>query len=183
MTEDAAQPQDAEPRAFRWETYRSEHPRQRDWSDGVVVTLFHVVPVGLITATQPWAGLVLGGVFGVFWGSLLIPPWVRDRRAVVAAEIGARGELVLVRRNGKRITRPLASVTAVRPLTVGYRSVDSSGDRILEVRVAGRTYRTRAGFALPANDPLLLADALCQACPDLVIGPHADKSSWSTDSG
>jgi hypothetical protein len=60
---------------------------------------------------------------------------------VVSAEIrqGPPGELVLVRNNGRRIVHPLDSVTMVRPLSVGYRSVDSSAYRVLALRVAGRT--------------------------------------------
>ncbi|MCX5206472.1 hypothetical protein OG897_34335 [Streptomyces sp. NBC_00237] len=185
MTEEVAEPRDAEPGVFRWETYRSQHTKQRGGDGGVVITLLHVVMVAGVTVAEPWAGLVLGGVFGVFWGSLLVPPWVRDRRAVVSAEIrqGPPGVLVLVRNNGRRIVRPLDSVTTVRPLTVGYRSVDSSADHILELRVAGRTYRTRTGLTRPANDPGILQNALDRACPHLVIGPHVDKSSWVTDAG
>ncbi|MFJ6852613.1 hypothetical protein ACIQM3_19105 [Streptomyces sp. NPDC091271] len=39
---------------------------------------------------EPVAGLILGGVFALFRGSLLLPPRIRDRRSVVAVDIRPR---------------------------------------------------------------------------------------------
>ncbi|MGW7414892.1 hypothetical protein [Streptomyces sp. NPDC054863] len=165
--------------------FRSTLPRQRDWSSGVVVTAMHLMGVGAACVAAPYVGLVLGAVFAVFWGSLLLPPWLRDRRSVVAADIlpGPPAILVLRQRNGTGTTRPLSSVKGLRPLTVGHRSTEGSGDSVLELRVGRRTYRTRAAFNPPANDVRLLADALCLACPQMVVGEHEDRTTWVTDAG
>ncbi|MEU8892696.1 hypothetical protein [Streptomyces sp. NPDC048442] len=171
--------------AFHWEMFRNPHPRQRDWSDGVVVTGMHLIGVGAACVAAPLIGLALGTIFAVFWGSLLIPPWLRDRRSVVSVDIrpGPPAVLVLRQRRGTETTRPLSSVTEMRPLTVGYRSTDSRGDSILELRVGRRTYRTRAAYNPPANDVQLLADALRLACPQIVAGRHENKTTWVTDAG
>jgi hypothetical protein len=164
--------------------FHSDRVVKHDWGLGVFMTLLHVFVVGVAYFNEPLAGLILGAVFAVFWGSILLPPWLRDYRSVVAADIrpGPPPVLVLQRRNGSEITHPLGAVTEIRPLTVGYRSAEGSGSGILELRVGRKVYRTRAAFNPPENDVQLLANALRQACPRLVVHSHKDRSSWVSDS-
>ncbi|MFI5806666.1 hypothetical protein [Streptomyces sp. NPDC051561] len=171
--------------ACHWEMFDSEHVPQRDVSSGVFVTLLHLLTVGGAWVGEPLAGIALGTVFAVFWGAVLLPPYWRDRRSVVAVDIrpGPPATLVLRRYGGAETTRPLASLTRLRTLTVGYRSADSKPDEILELRVGRSVYRTRAAFNTPENDVQLLADALRLACPQVVIAPHVNRSTWASDGG
>ncbi|MFI0975427.1 hypothetical protein ACH4SP_00185 [Streptomyces sp. NPDC021093] len=114
-------------------------------------------------------------------------PRRRDWSSGIVVTVGIRpgppAVLVLRQRSGTETTHPLSSVTALRPLTVGYRSTEGSGESVLELRVGRRTYRTRAAFNPPANDVRLLADALRLACPWMVVGEHEDRTTWVTDAG
>ncbi|MFB4419793.1 hypothetical protein C5F59_001705 [Streptomyces sp. QL37] len=177
--------EDARADVFHWEMFRYDGPERGDRSSGIVVTLAHVLSVGAVCVAEPVAGLILGGVFGLFWGSLLLPPWIRDRRSLVAVDIvpGPPALVVLRRRNGARTTRPLDDVTDLRPLTVGYRSVDSGGSKVLELRAGRTVYRTRAAFNPPANDVQLLENALRKAGPRIRVHPHEDRTSWVSDNG
>ncbi|WP_405667435.1 hypothetical protein OG379_36040 [Streptomyces sp. NBC_01166] len=177
--------EDARADVFHWEMYRNDSPGRRDLSSGIVVTLGHVLTVGAVSVAEPVAGLILGGVFTLFWGSLLLPPWIRDRRSVVAVDIrpGPPAVVVLRRHNGAEITRPLDDVTDLRPLTVGHRSVDGGGSEVLELRAGRKVYRTRAAFNPPANDVQLLENALRKARPRIRVHRHEDRTSWVSDSG
>ncbi|MFD6276043.1 hypothetical protein ACFWFI_10820 [Streptomyces sp. NPDC060209] len=177
--------EDKRVRAFHWEMFRNDRPQRSDWGSGVVVTLLHLFGVGAASVVEPLAGLFLGVVFAVFWGSLLLPPWIRDRRSVVAADIrpGPPPVLVLRRRSGAEVTHPLDALTELRPLTVGYRSVDGGGSKILELRVGRTAYRTRAAFNPPENDVRLLEAALRKARPRVKVHRHEDRTSWVSDSG
>ncbi|MCX5416099.1 hypothetical protein [Streptomyces sp. NBC_00059] len=179
MTEDAGTG------GFHWEMFTSNRPEHGDRTLGAVLTLAHVLAVVGVMAAEPVAGLLLGSVFALFWGSILGPPWLRDRRSVVAADIrpGPPPVLVLLRRSGRKVTLPLDALTELRPLTVGHRSVDSSGSDILELRFGSKAYRTRAAFNPPANDVRLLEDALAQACPRARVHPRQDRTTWVSDSG
>ncbi|UUU29145.1 hypothetical protein JIX56_04090 [Streptomyces sp. CA-210063] len=173
-------------KAFHWEMYRrSGRVGKSDLGTYVFATLVHVFGVFAAYVTEPLAGLIVGGVFAAFWGSILLPPWLRDIRSIVAADIrpGPPPVLVLQRRNGSTITHPLGAVTELRPLTVGIRSAGGSGgDKILELRVGRKVYRTQAAFNPPGNEVQLLADALRRACPQLVVRRHEDRTSWVSDS-
>jgi hypothetical protein len=176
---------DERARAFHWEMYRSERSESREWGSGIVMTLLHLVPVVAVSATEPLAGLALGGVFAVFWGGILLPPWIRDLRSVVATDIrpGPTPVLVLRRRSGGQVTHHLDAVTEVRPLTVGYRSAGGGGSKVLELRVGRKAYRTRAAFNPPENDVRLLEKALRKARPQAKFHRHEDRTSWVSDSG
>ncbi len=173
-------------KAFHWEMYRpSGRVGKSDLGAYVFGTLVHVFGVFAAYVTKPLGGLIVGGVFAAFWGGILVPPWVRNLRSIVAADIrpGPPPVLVLQRRYGSRITHPLGAVTEVRPLTVGYRSAEGgSGDRILELRVGRRVYRTQAGFNRPGHEVQLLADALRRACPQVVVHRHEDRTTFVSDS-
>jgi hypothetical protein len=173
-------------KAFHWEMYRpSGRVGKSDLGSYVFVTLAHVFVVFGVSVSEPLGGLIVGGVFAAFWGGILVPPWLRNLRSIVAADIrpGPPPVLVLQRRHGSVITHPLGAVTELRPLTVGYRSAEGGrGDRILELRVGRRVYRTRAGFNPPGNEVQLLADALRRACPQLVAHRHEDRTTWVSDS-
>ena len=177
--------EDARTDGFHWEMYTSGRPAHGDRTLGVVLTLAHVLAVVGVLVPEPVAGLFLGGVFALFWGSILIPPWIRDRRSVVAADIrpGSPSLLVLRRHSGAQVTLPLGTLTDLRPLTVGYRSADSSGHDILELGFGRRTYRTRAAFNPPANDVRLLKDALAGVCPRARVHPEQNRTTWVSDSG
>jgi hypothetical protein len=176
--------EDERARTFHWEMFRSDLPTPRDWGSGVFVTLLHLFGVGAAAATEPLAGLVLGGTFAVFWGGLLLPPWIRDRRSVVAADIrsGPPPVLVLRRRSGAEVTHRLDAVTELRPLTLGYRSVDGGGSDVLELRVGRKAYRTRAAFNPPENDVRLLQEALRNALPQVKVHRHENRTSWVSES-
>ena len=170
--------------AFHWEMYRSTYTGKSDLGTYVVATLVHVFGVVVAYVAEPLAGLLVGGLFAVFWGSVLLPSWLRDTRSVVAADIrpGPPPVLVLQRYNGSTITHPLGAVTELRPLTVGNRSVDGGGNGILELRVGRKVYRTQARFNPPENDVRLLTNALRRANPQLVVRRHEDRTSWVSDS-
>lgn len=172
-------------KAFHWEMYRpGDRVGKSDLGTYVFVTLIHVFVVFAVSVSEPLGGLIVGGVFAAFWGSVLLPPWLRRIRSIVAADIrpGPPPVLVLQRRHGSRITHPLGAVTELRPLTVGYRSAEGShGDGILELRVGRKVYRTQAGFNPPGNEVQLLTDALRRACPQLVVRRHKDRTSWVSD--
>ncbi|MFI1356529.1 hypothetical protein ACH4TV_23565 [Streptomyces sp. NPDC020898] len=173
-------------KAFHWEMYRpSDRVGKGDLGAYVFGTLLHVFFVFAAYVMKPLGGLFVGGVFAAFWGGILVPPWLRNIRSIVAADIrpGPPPVLVLQRRHGPVITHPLGAVTALRPLTVGYRSAEGgSGDSILELRVGRRVYRTRAGFDRPGHEVQLLADALRRVCPQLVVHKHEDRTTSVSDS-
>ncbi|MFJ8043286.1 hypothetical protein ACIRBX_22605 [Kitasatospora sp. NPDC096147] len=171
---------------FRWETYRSGTKTASDRSTTTVVVLAHVLLIGPVLLAEPWAGLVIGGALGLFWGALLIPPRLRERAAVEWAEIrpGPPGVLVLARANGAETHLPLDSVSRLGLFRVGYRSADNpdGGNRVLELRAGRRTYRTRATFNPPPNDPELLAEALRRACPDAEVTAYRNRTQWVSES-
>ncbi|MFJ9518556.1 hypothetical protein ACIRPK_09860 [Kitasatospora sp. NPDC101801] len=171
---------------FRWETYRSKYEGQSDRGDYVVVTVGHVLTVGAVAVAAPWAALVLGGILATFWGVLLVPPWLRERRAVEWAEIrpGPPPVLVLVRVDGRESSHPLDSVGRLQLIRTGHRSMDNpdGGQRVLELQVGGKVHRTRAAFDHPEHDPGLLAAELRRACPGAVVAEYADRRTWVSDS-
>jgi hypothetical protein len=70
---------------------------------------------------------------------------------------------------------------------IGQRSADNprGGDRILEIRIGTRTYRTRP---VPFNwqdgkdgDVLLLENALRQACPHAAIAELVNRTRWESE--
>ncbi|KQV19309.1 MULTISPECIES: hypothetical protein [unclassified Kitasatospora] len=171
---------------FRWETYRSGNEAPSDWGQYVVVTLGHVLTVGAVTFAAPWAGLVIGGILALFWGVLLVPTWLRERAAVEWAEIrpGLPPTLVLARVSGVETSHHLDSVRRLRLIRTGYRSADNpgGGQRVLELHVGRKVYRTRAAFNPAENDPGLLEEALRRACPGATVAKYKDRTSWVSDS-
>ncbi|MFF5896914.1 hypothetical protein ACFY8O_13400 [Streptomyces argenteolus] len=177
--------EDARTGGYHWEMYRGSGPERGDRATGVLLTLLHVAFVVGVAVPEPVAGLLLGSVFALFWGSLLVPGWLRDRRSVVAVDIrpGIPTLLVLRRRSGAKVTLPLDTLTELRPLTVGHRSADSSGNDVLDLRFGRKAYRTRAAFNPPPNDVRLLEEALAEACPQVRVHPKEDRTTWVSDHG
>lgn len=99
--------EDARADGFHWEMYASDRPEHGDRTLGVVLTLAHVLAVVGVLVPEPVAGLLLGSVFALFWGSILIPPWIRDRRSVVAAD--SSGNDILELGFGRRAYRTRAA--------------------------------------------------------------------------
>ncbi|WP_159400824.1 hypothetical protein [Streptomyces sp. NRRL B-24484] len=171
---------------FRWETHGAGNEPVADRGTYVGFTLLHLFVVGVVLLAEPLAGLLVGAALAAFWAVLLLPPRLRERRAVEWAEIrpGPDPELVLARVSGVEDVHPLDAVTRLRLVRTGYRSADhpDGGRQVLELRVGGTRYRTRAAHNPPENDPRLLAEALRRACPGVEVMADEDRTSWVSDS-
>ncbi|MFJ8045777.1 hypothetical protein ACIRBX_35230 [Kitasatospora sp. NPDC096147] len=170
---------------FRWETYECGNEKVSDPGRWVGFTLLHAFFVGAVLVVRPVAGLLFGAALAVFWGVLLLPTWWQERRAVEWAEIrpGASPVLVLGRVGGAQRTHPLGAVSRIQLLRTGYRSAahPDGGQHVLELSAGGSAYRTQAGYAPPANNPALLAEALRLACPQATVEPYQDRTTWTSD--